>query len=184
MNRREFLVGAGTFVVGASGLLLPDVAAARTDDFWIKDRVLDIRRSQTGERARIKFFENGRYIPEAYKHLCYLMRDVVDRNQVVSMDIGLFNLLWGSQEWARLIGVNDPYYQANSGYRTPLHNSRTEGAARDSYHMTGQASDGKIRGLEPRQFAAMVKYYKIGGVGLYAGFVHADTGRVRYWRGA
>lgn len=183
MNRRQFLVQSTAWAAGASGLLLPDVAAARTQDFWIKDRFIDIRRSQTGERARVKFYENGRYVPEAYRNLCYIMRDVVDRNQVASMDIGLFNLIWGCQEWARLVGIDDPYYQANSGHRTQRHNSRTEGAARNSYHITGQAGDGKIRGLDSSKFANMAKYYGIGGVGLYDNFVHTDTGRVRFWRG-
>ncbi|TDR28948.1 YcbK family protein [Hydromonas duriensis] len=184
MNRREFLIGAGTMAVGACGLLLPDVAAARTDDFWTKDRVLDIRRSQTGERARIQFFKDGNYISGAYQQLCYMLRDVADRNAMVSMDIGLFNLIWGAQEWARMAGIPDPYYTANSGYRTPAHNAATEGAARNSLHIKGQAGDGKLRGLDPNRFGAMLTYYKVGGVGIYDGFVHADTGRVRYWRGA
>ena len=92
-----------------------------------------------GEDLGFPRFENGRYMPDAYQHFCYLMRDVTDRGRVVSMDIGLLNLLYGAQEWARLVGVSDPYYTANSGYRTPAHNARAEGAARKSLHMTGQA---------------------------------------------
>ena len=185
MNRRDFLLKSTSLVVASSGLLLlPDVAAARTDDFWTKDRTLVMRRSQTGEKASIKFFENGRYVPDAYQHFCYLMRDVADRGRMVSMDIGLLNLLYGAQEWARLVGVSDPYYAASSGYRTPAHNARTEGAARNSLHMTGQAGDGRIRGLDPDKFGAMARYYKIGGVGFYDSFTHVDTGRVRAWRGA
>lgn len=183
-DRRGFLKASGAFVMAASGLLIPDEAAARTDNFWSKDRVLTIRRSQTGESANIRFFENGHYMPNAYRDLCYFMRDVNDRNQMASMDFGLFNLLYGVQEWARLTGVSNPYLSVNSGYRTPAHNANTEGAARNSLHVTGQATDGRIRGLSPDKFGAMAKYFKVGGIGYYDNFTHVDTGRVRFWRGA
>lgn len=184
LERRGFLKASGAFVMAASGLLLPDVAAARTDNFWYKDRVLTIRRSQTGESANIRFFENGHYMPDAYRQLCYFMRDVNDRNQMASMDFGLFNLLYGVQEWARLSGISDPYYSVNSGYRTPAHNAHVEGAAKNSLHISGQASDGRIRGINPDKFGAMARYFKVGGIGYYDDFTHVDTGRVRFWRGA
>jgi uncharacterized protein YcbK (DUF882 family) len=184
MNRRDFLIGASTFVVGASGLLIPDVAAARTDDFWSKDRRLSLRRSQTGEATTLVFFENGRYEPEAYRKACYFLRDVVDRNSMASMDIGLLNLMFGLQEWARLAGVPNPQLSINSGFRTRRHNAALEGAARNSLHLSGQAADINIRGMEQEQVQRMAAYYKVGGVGLYNNFVHIDTGRVRYWRGA
>ena len=184
MNRREFLVGASTLVVGAGGLLLPDVAAARTNDFWSKDRWIALKRSQTGETASIRFYLDGQYDPNAYKHVCYFLRDVRDRNQVASMDIGLLNLMYGLQEWARMAGVPNPQLSINSGFRTQRHNAALEGAARNSLHLSGQAADINIRGMEQEQVQRMAAYYKVGGVGLYNSFVHIDTGRVRYWRGA
>ena len=183
MNRREFLVGASTLLVGASGLLLPDVAAARSDDFWSKDRRLSLRRSQTGEAMTLIFYENGQYVPDSYRKACYLLRDVVDRNSIASMDIGLLNLMYGLQEWARMAGVSNPQLSINSGFRTRRHNDALEGSARNSLHLSGQAADINIRGMEQEQVQRMAAYYKVGGVGLYNNFVHIDTGRVRSWRG-
>lgn len=184
MNRRDFLIEASILTVGTCSLLLPDVAAARTSDFWSKDRKLSLRRSQTGESSSLVFYQNGQYDPNAYKQACYFLRDVVDRNAMASMDIGLLNLLYGLQEWARMAGVPNPLLSINSGYRTQRHNASLEGAARNSLHLSGQAADINIRGMEQEQVQRMAAYYKVGGVGLYNNFVHIDTGRVRSWRGA
>lgn len=184
MDRRDFLLKTSTLVVGASGLLLPDLAAANTDDFWSKNRVLTLRRSQTGEAATLTFFENGRVNPEAYRRACYFLRDVVDRNTAVQMDVGLLNLMYGLQEWARMTGTANPEIKINSGYRTQRHNASLEGAARNSLHLSGQAADLNMRGLSQERVRAMAAYYRVGGVGLYNNFVHVDTGRVRYWSGA
>ena len=147
MNRREFLTkGLGFVAVGAAGILLPDLAAASDRNFWYRDRWVDIRRAQTGERARISFFQNGQYIPDAYQQLCYMMRDVVDRGRTSSIDFGVFNLMYGIQGWARDAGVVNPIITINSGYRTQAHNSNLEGAAKNSLHVKGMAADIAIRG--------------------------------------
>lgn len=185
MDRRAFIKhGVGLVAVGAAGILLPDIAAATASDFWYRDRTVRIKRRATGEVLQSKFYVNGQYDPAEYRKLCWMMRDVTDGNRMASMDVGLFNLIYGIQEWAREAGRSDPIYIVNSGYRTPAHNARTEGAALNSQHVKATASDGIYKGLEPSQSFAMARYYKIGGVGLYNDFVHHDTGRVRQWRGA
>lgn len=200
MNRREFVqrtTGAlasvasastlGAFTTLASGLLVPSEAHAITsmDNFWLKDRVIDCRRQDTGEKHSIQFFSGqyGQYIPDAYKNACWLMRDRKDQNQFVSMDIGLFNLLYGLQEWARISGKENPVITVNSGYRTSRRNARIEGAARNSLHISGQAADITMRGVDLSQLVQMAKYFKVGGVGIYSTFLHVDTGRVRQWHG-
>ena len=184
MNRREFLTkGLGFVAVGAAGILLPDLAAASDRNFWYRDRWVDIRRAQTGERMNITFFEGGRYVPEAYQQLCYMMRDVVDRGRTSSIDFGVFNLMYGIQGWARDAGVANPLITVNSGYRTRAHNNNLEGAAKNSLHVHGMAADISVRGLNPEQVGKMAGYYAIGGVGFYGTFTHIDTGRVRQWRG-
>jgi len=184
MNRREFLSKSMAFVaVSTAGILLPDIAAASDRNFWYRDRWIDIKRAQTGERARIDFFKSGQYIPEAYQQLCFLMRDVVDRGMVTSIDFGVFNLMYGIQGWARDAGVSNPVITVNSGYRTRAHNNNIEGAAKNSLHVQGMAADISVRGLNPAQVGQMAKYYRIGGVGFYDSFTHIDTGRVRQWRG-
>ena len=183
MDRREFLFKGTAYVASAAcGLLLPDVAVAKNSTFWSQDRWIDIVRAQTGERRRILFYQNGRYT-NGYDELCYMSRDVADGGKRINMDIGVFNMIYAVQEWARQVGVRDPYYTQSSGYRTPAHNNAIEGAAKNSQHPKGRATDGKIRGVDPGTHAAMARYFNVGGVGLYDRFVHTDVGRVRFWRG-
>ena len=76
-----------------------------------------------------------------------------------------------------------------SGFRHPKYNLllRKKGhqVARDSHHTHGDAVDFKLPTIGTRELHAWAKDQKIGGVGLYlkSGFVHMDTGPVRYWEG-
>jgi uncharacterized protein YcbK (DUF882 family) len=57
--------------------------------------------------------------------------------------------------------------------------------ARDSQHTHGNAVDFRIPGVDVKSLEAWARRLRLGGVGLYlgSGFVHVDTGRVRYWNG-
>lgn len=83
-----------------------------------------------------------------------------------------------------------------SGYRTPEHNSRTEGAAVKSQHVQGRAID-----ITHRTLPAVEVYIRVlaaqrrgelpnlGGLGLYQWGVHLDVrpklkGRLAKWPGA
>jgi uncharacterized protein YcbK (DUF882 family) len=76
-----------------------------------------------------------------------------------------------------------------SGFRAPKYNLmlRKKGrqVARDSQHTHGNAVDFRIPGIDVKSLEAWAKRLRLGGVGLYlgSGFVHVDTGRVRYWNG-
>jgi hypothetical protein len=76
-----------------------------------------------------------------------------------------------------------------SGFRAPKYNLmlRKKGrqVARDSQHTHGNAVDFRIPGIDVKSLEAWAKSLRLGGVGLYlgSGFVHVDTGRVRYWNG-
>jgi uncharacterized protein YcbK (DUF882 family) len=76
-----------------------------------------------------------------------------------------------------------------SGFRHPKYNLilRKKGhqVARDSQHTHGDAIDFYIPNVPTLALHAWAKDQKLGGVGLYleSGFVHMDTGRVRYWSG-
>lgn len=77
-----------------------------------------------------------------------------------------------------------------SGFRAPKYNLmlRKKGreVARDSQHTHGNAVDFRIPGVGVHALEAWAKSLRLGGVGLYegSGFVHVDTGRVRYWNGS
>jgi uncharacterized protein YcbK (DUF882 family) len=76
-----------------------------------------------------------------------------------------------------------------SGFRHPKYNLilRKKGhqVARDSQHTHGNAIDFFIPHVPTQRQHAWAKDQKRGGVGLYldSGFVHMDTGAIRYWSG-
>jgi hypothetical protein len=81
------------------------------------------------------------------------------------------------------------YVEVVSGFRAPKYQLmlRKKGheVARDSQHTLGQAVDFRIPAVTTRQLLAYIKSLHLGGVGFYpeSKFVHADVGRVRFWRG-
>ncbi len=76
-----------------------------------------------------------------------------------------------------------------SGFRAPKYNLmlRKKGrqVARDSQHTQGNAVDFRIPGVDVKTLEAWARRLRLGGVGVYqgSGFIHIDTGRVRYWSG-
>ena len=74
-----------------------------------------------------------------------------------------------------------------SGYRTATTNERLwqQGidAARNSFHLRGRAVDIQISGVAPARMAGLGLLLGLGGVGVYASFVHLDTGPRRMWKG-
>lgn len=76
-----------------------------------------------------------------------------------------------------------------SGFRAPKYNLilRKKGreVARQSQHSEGNAIDFRLPGVPTKKLLEFVKGRRLGGVGFYpeSAFVHADTGRVRYWAG-
>jgi len=76
-----------------------------------------------------------------------------------------------------------------SGYRHPKYNLmlRKKGheVARDSQHTHGHAVDFYVPGVSTKALHAWATAQGMGGVGLYvaSGFVHMDTGPIRFWGG-
>ncbi|MBA3818481.1 MAG: DUF882 domain-containing protein [Deltaproteobacteria bacterium] len=76
-----------------------------------------------------------------------------------------------------------------SAFRHPKYNLilRKKGhqVARDSHHTKGNAVDFSVPRVTTQRLHAWAKEQAIGGVGLYlgSGFVHMDTGKIRYWNG-
>ena len=82
--------------------------------------------------------------------------------------------------------LNEPIH-INSGYRTPAYNKKIGGKP-NSYHMKAMAADISVKSKTPKQLASVVEKFisngtlKIGGIGVYKGFIHVDTrkGKVRW----
>jgi hypothetical protein len=76
-----------------------------------------------------------------------------------------------------------------SAFRHPKYNLilRKKGhqVARDSSHTKGNAVDFYIPKIATLKLHAWAKDQKLGGVGLYpsSGFIHMDTGPIRFWTG-
>ena len=160
-------------------------------DFWVQPRSVDMIRPQSGDRVKLTYWKDGHINPNAYEELCFLLRDV-QADQVYRMDTRLIDTLWAAQAFVRRYGFSAPV-EITSGYRSAKTNRRLIEAglpaARNSLHMRGQAADFRMPGLHPSVVGELVQGFKAGGVGFYfrvgakGGWIHADTGPEREWRG-
>jgi uncharacterized protein YcbK (DUF882 family) len=151
----------------------PDDGSPRTLSFYAVN---------SQESITVTFRRDGRYVQSELDRVNAFLRD--SRNgDLVQMDPQLFDVLWHVQ---RNLGADGPY-QVLSAYRSPETNawlaSASRGVASDSMHMRGQAIDVKLPGYSPYQVREAARSLGLGGVGYYprSGFVHLDTGPVRYW---
>ena len=205
-SRRDFLKqGAGLCALGALGSPLA-AAQSSTDlspppdlfdaqlldlDFWVKPRTLSVVRPASGERAKVLYWRDGEVIDSAYQELCHLLRDVNGR-ETAPIDPKLLEMMWGTQAFIARYGLTQPL-EILSGYRTEASNKRLieEGipAARKSLHMLGKAADIRVAALNEEVLGGLIRSFRQGGVGYYyrsgpkGGWIHADTGLQRTWKG-
>ena len=145
-------------------------------------RTLSFHAVNTQESITVTYWRDGRYVQSELDRLNNFLRDSRD-GDLVQMDPQLFDVLWHVQ---RNLGTDAPY-QVLSAYRSPQTNawlaSSRRGVAWDSLHMRGQAIDVKLPGRSAYQIRQTARALGLGGVGYYprSGFVHLDTGPVRYW---
>ncbi|MES2324295.1 MAG: DUF882 domain-containing protein [Pseudomonadota bacterium] len=171
----------------------PDIFDAQALDleFWLKPRTLSVTRPASGEKASLLYWKDGDIIDAAYQQLCHLMRDVSGK-ETAPIDPKLFETLWGTQAFLARYGIEQPL-EILSGYRTAKSNTRLieQGvpAARQSLHIDGKAADIRIANLNAEVLGGLVRSFRQGGVGFYyregprGGWIHADTGLQRVWKG-
>lgn len=168
-------------VAGAAAALLaaPAITAPR---FAANRRALAFHNLHTGESLDLVYWSGGVYHPDALHRINYLLRDF-RTDEVHPIDPQLLDLL--VKVSARL-DTSDPF-QVISGYRSPATNAmlrrESEGVAKTSLHMKGQAIDVRVAGRALSTLHRVVVSLRGGGVGYYprSDFVHIDVGRVRYW---
>lgn len=147
----------------------------------------DIRRikmysGRTGERIDTIYWIEGEYIPEALAEVNHFMRDW-RTGGVINIDTRTLDIMAASHN---MLETDAPYVML-SGYRSPQTNgmlrSRSNGVARNSLHMKGQAADLRLENRSVRQIASAALACSAGGVGKYSrsNFVHMDCGPVRVW---
>lgn len=152
-------------------------------DFWDQPRRLRLRRGT--EFADEVYFQDGRVQADGYWRLCAILRDV-HQNRMTAMDITALDTLRGVLGYYEAWKWPHPL-TATSGFRTEKTNNAlgSEGAAKNSMHLYGRAVDMTMQGINPVNLARLAQHLQAGGVGFYPSknFVHADTGRMRYWKG-
>lgn len=177
LARRRFVTSLATpLAFGLIGLSSREAEAA------VRERSVTLHHRHTGESLKTVYFADGRYQPEELRAATHHLRDWRD-NTTRPIDPKLLDLLWSLR---RSLDTTDPI-QVFCGYRSPQTNAmlrrRHYGAARHSLHMQGMAIDLQVPNRSLRGIRSAAMALKGGGVGYYprSGFVHVDTGEIRYW---
>ncbi len=146
------------------------------------DRSIKLYNAHTGEYLNATYWAKDHFVKDELKKINYLLRDH-RTGEVREMDLKLLDLLYSIQ----LIRDTDKHIKVFSGYRSPKTNSRlrknSEGIAKNSFHLKAQAIDINLPGTELKNLKKLATFLRRGGVGYYprSGFMHIDTGPIRYW---
>jgi len=174
LTRRGMLVSA---VAAAGAAVVPGALLADGGR-----RTLKLHNLNTTERLTVDYWVDGWYDPDALAALDRFLRDW-RTGDVKPIDPALLDLVHMLHR--RCAPGGD--VQVICGYRSPKTNamlrSNGRGAARNSYHLHGQAMDLRIEGADLAGLRQEAIALKAGGVGYYprSDFVHVDTGPVRTW---
>ncbi len=178
ITRRDFFKKAAALTAVAA---FPNILLAKSGRDGTRKSIA-LYNIHTAEKIEATFWAEGRYLPEEIAELNRLLRDF-RTGDTHPIDLRLFDLLYDIQA---AVGTQRPF-QVISGYRSPKTNARlrkaTSGVAKKSLHMQGRAIDINLPGVELNRLRLAARSLRRGGVGYYpkSGFVHVDTGRVRYW---
>jgi uncharacterized protein YcbK (DUF882 family) len=189
MNQERRKLFFAAMAIPASNVLADEISSDQLYQqlFWERDRKLTVVRTLTGESCTdIVYFSKGKIVLEGYKRLCHLFRDVRE-NTTIAINPRLFDAFYAGQAWMADHGFIRAW-MINSGHRTHRTNSMTEGAAKDSSHLRGEAGDAWMHGVSINYLGELYQRIKPNGVGIYLNkhFLHVDTDAskgVRTWRG-
>lgn len=181
-SRRAILKGLTGFALTTAATTLLPRAPAFANSLDGSPRALAFRNLHTGDELDVVYWAAGQYQPEALKQLDYVMRDWRS-GEVAQIDSKLFDRL----HLLRREMESDATFEIISGYRSPATNAqlreKSNGVAKRSLHMKGQAIDVALPGRRLVDLRETAMRLRLGGVGYYpqSGFIHLDTGRVRSW---
>jgi uncharacterized protein YcbK (DUF882 family) len=181
---------AGTAVAGRRAVLRLGIAALVTTTAGpafaapagSSARMLALRHLHTEETVRATYWADGAWQVDGLREISHVLRDF-RTGDVVDMDPDLLDLM---HRLAALVGANQPF-EVYSGYRSPRTNAKladqSSGVARKSMHMLGRAADLRLPGVNLSSLRRAALSLQEGGVGYYprSGFIHVDTGPVRFW---
>jgi uncharacterized protein YcbK (DUF882 family) len=147
----------------------------------VAERVVTLRNVWTHESLPVTVEPSGkRSAPAPFDQLvrCHFT------NQATEMDARLFDVVMRAATQFKSASID-----IVSGFRAPKYQLmlRKKGheVARDSEHPRGHAVDFRVPAVPTKVLLRFVRSLRLGGVGYYpeSRFVHADVGRVRFWRG-
>jgi uncharacterized protein YcbK (DUF882 family) len=145
-------------------------------------RTLVLLNVNSSEQLTVTYWSDGAYRRDALNKLNHFLRDSKTADQT-EMDPLLFDILWHTMQLSGFGGT----VEVLSAFRSPETNawlaSVSRGVARDSQHMNGNAMDVRFPGVPVFKMRQAARSLQMGGVGFYprSGFVHLDTGPIRYW---
>lgn len=136
------------------------------------------------EKIDVVYWHDGAYDPAAMAAINHLMRDH-NTGEEHAIAPELIDFMAGLI--ARVGLPSSTEVDITSGYRSPATNAAlakvNHNAARESYHMRGEAADIHIPALPGKAIAEIAKTMQWGGAAFYdgSGHTHVDTGPVRTW---
>ena len=145
---------------------------------------LNLRNANTSEtysyRIKSALFDNELN----YDVLDYFFRDWRE-NKTIQMDRGVIKNFLKICE--ALLGADrELEVDITSGYRTQKTNEKlrqnSSRVAKNSMHLVGRAIDFKVKNRSIENLEQVAKKLTPGGLGVYSGFVHIDTGPHRRWK--
>jgi uncharacterized protein YcbK (DUF882 family) len=145
-------------------------------------RSLSLLNVNSNETLTVTYWSDGAYHRDALDKLNQFMRDSQSGDRT-EMDPLVLDVLWHTIQQTGYNGT----VEVLSAFRSPEHNawlaSVSRGVAQDSQHINGNAMDIRVPGVPVFKIRQAARSLQMGGVGYYprSGFVHLDTGPVRYW---
>ncbi len=185
VSRRKFL-GFGALAAGAvaaSSVPLKASAAIFGGGTQLDGaRKISFRNTHTDETFTGVYRVGDKYLPDAFDQINIVLRDFRS-NELFPIDPRVLDIIYTVHQMTQ---QTEPY-EILSGYRCPKTNSslrsHSEGVAKNSLHMTGQAIDLRLPGYSTKGIQKIALSLRAGGVGYYpkSDFVHMDSGDVRHW---
>jgi uncharacterized protein YcbK (DUF882 family) len=182
ISRHKALLSRRTVLAAGIGAAFIRTIPSAWAQSACEERRLLIENPHTGETFSDVYWCRGQYLESALRQIDWVMRDY-PRDAVEPIDPALLDLL---HQLAETVEAEQPV-RILSGYRSPETNRllRQEGLspASNSQHLYGKAADIHVQGVSLGTVRKAAVSFRAGGVGTYwhNGFVHVDTGRVRYW---
>ncbi len=174
LARRSFL----KLAAGAGAMASFPVLATNN----VQEKSLGLYHLHTGERLKMAYWADGRYLTESLTDINYLLRDFRVK-ETLAIDTALLDAL---HQLHSSVGSRSEFHVI-SGYRSPATNAslmrQGRSVAKKSFHMLGQAIDVYLPDVDLKRLHRAAVDLNIGGIGYYrkSGFIHVDTGPMRRW---